>query len=251
MTDTIERFSNRVDNYSKYRPDYPRQILDLLERECGLTSESIIADIGSGTGISSRMFLENGNRVLGVEPNRAMREAAIKDLARFPWFIPVSGTAEQTTLDDDSADIVVAAQAFHWFDPERSRTEFKRILKPGGYVVLVWNERQLDTTPFLAEYEAFLLSYATDYTKVRHENTDAASLKQFFERDPFHAAFENVQVFDLDELKGRMLSSSYMPDENSAVYPAMIEDLKTLFAKHNESGKIKLLYDTNIYYAQV
>ena len=251
MSDSIERFSNRVDNYSKFRPDYPRQILGLLRRECGLTSETMVADIGSGTGISSRMFLENGNSVFGVEPNTAMREAAIKYLEQFPRFTSVAGTAEATTLNDHSIDFVTAAQAFHWFDPERARSEFKRILKPGGFVVLIWNERQLDTTPFLAEYEAFLLRYATDYTKVRHENTDAASLRNFFEKEPFHTAFENEQVFDLDELKGRMLSSSYMPDEKSGVYPEMIDELKTLFAKHNESGKIKLLYDTNIYYAQV
>ncbi len=251
MSDTIERFSNRVDNYAKYRPDYPSQILELLRRKCGLTRESIIADIGCGTGISSRMFLENGGRVFGVEPNTAMREAAIKYLEQFPWFIPVAGTAEATTLADASVDIVVAAQAFHWFDPDKTRTEFKRILKPGGFVVLIWNERQLDTTPFLAEYEAFLLKYATDYTKVRHENTDAESLKHFFEKEPSYAVFQNEQTFDLNELKGRMLSSSYMPDEESAVYTAMIDELKTLFAKHNESGKIKVLYDTNIYYSQV
>lgn len=251
MSDTIERFSNRVENYAKYRPDYPRQILTLLSRECGLTRDSVIADIGCGTGLSTEMFLANGNRVFGVEPNAAMRATAIKHLARFPWFIAVDGKAEATNLDHSSTDIVVAAQAFHWFDPEGTRAEFKRILKPGGFVVLIWNERQLDTTPFLSEYEAFLLKYATDYTKVRHENTDAASLKRFFEKEPASATLDNMQVFGFEELRGRMLSSSYMPDENSAVYPVMIDELKTLFAKHNERGKIKVLYDTNIYYAQI
>ena len=251
MSDTIERFSNRVANYAKYRPDYPREILGVLRRECSLTKETVIADIGCGTGISSQMFLENGNRVFGVEPNEAMRTAAIKLLERFPWFIPVDGTAEATTLADGSIDMVVAAQAFHWFEPAGTRAEFKRILRPGGFIVLIWNERQLNTTPFLIEYEAFLLKYATDYTKVRHENTDAESLKNFFEREPASATFENVQVFDFEELKGRMLSSSYMPDEQSDVFAAMVEELQTIFAKHSEIGRIKVLYDTNIYYSQV
>jgi SAM-dependent methyltransferase len=251
MSDTIQRFSNRVENYAKYRPDYPREILDLLRHKCGLNKESVVADIGCGTGISSQMFLENGNRVFGVEPNEAMRAAAIKLLERYPWFVPVDGTAEATTLLDGSVDIVVAAQAFHWFDPAGTRAEFKRILRPGGFIVLIWNERQLNTTPFLAEYEAFLLKYATDYTKVRHENTDAESLKNFFEGEPAAATFENVQVFNFEQLKGRMLSSSYMPDEQSDVFSAMVEELQTLFAKHNENGRIKVFYDTNIYYAQV
>jgi SAM-dependent methyltransferase len=248
MSDTVERFSNRVDNYVKYRPEYPREILDHLSRECGLTRETMIADIGCGPGMSTKMFLENGNRVIGVEPNAAMRSAAEQYLKEFPWFILVDGTAEATTLADASVDMVIAAQAFHWFDPERTRAEFKRILTPGGHTVLIWNERQLDTTPFLVEYEAFLLKYADDYTKVRHENTDAESLKRFFEKVPRSATFQNVQVFDFEALKGRMLSASYMPDEKNKIYPVMIEELQNLFAKHSESDRIKVFYDTNIYY---
>src|SRR5580765_5018374 len=156
MTDTVERFSSRVANYVKYRPHYPREIIGFLEANCGLTHESIIADIGCGTGISSRLFLENCNRVIGVEPNVAMRAAAEEQLAEFTEFTAVDGTSDQTTLPDASVDMVLAAQAFHWFDAEKTRPEFRRILKPGGYTVLVWNERQLDTTPFLVEYEALL-----------------------------------------------------------------------------------------------
>src|SRR5258708_29430755 len=127
MTDTIERFSNRVANYVKYRPGYPREIVGFLEAKCGLTHESVIADIGCGTGISSRMFLENGSRVIGVEPNAAMRAAAEEYLAGFPNFMPVDGTSDRTTLPDASVDLVVAAQAFHWFEPEKTRPEFGRI----------------------------------------------------------------------------------------------------------------------------
>ena len=248
---TIERFSNRVENYVKYRPDYPREIVRYLAANCGLTRESIVADVGCGTGISCRMFLENGNRVFGVEPNAAMRAAAVKQLAEFPWFIVVDGTSEATTLEDDSIDMVVAAQAFHWFDPDRTRPEFKRILKPGGHIVLIWNERQLDTTPFLIEYEKFLLKYANDYGNVRHENIADAELRGFFQQDYGSATFQNEQIFDFAGIKGRMLSSSYMPSETAAEFPSMIEELQMLFAKHAENGKIKVLYDTKVYFSRI
>ena len=134
MTDTVERFSNRVENYVKYRPDYPGEIVAFLASRCGLTKESVVADVGCGTGISTRMFLENGNRVYGVEPNASMRAAAEKYLVSFPWFIPVDGTSVATDLETNSIDFVVAAQAFHWFDPEKTRAEFNRILKQNGHI---------------------------------------------------------------------------------------------------------------------
>src|SRR5258706_3699416 len=251
MTDTVERFSNRVANYVKYRPDYPREIIGFLEVNCGLTHESTVADIGCGTGISSRLFLENCNRVIGVEPNDAMRAAAEEQLSEFPEFTAVDGTSEQTTLPDAAVGFVIAAQAFHWFDPEKTRPEFRRILKPGGYIVLIWNERQLDTTPFLREYEAFLVKYAYDYGSVRHENIDTQELSAFFPRSYGSATFPNIQVFDFEGLKGRMLSASYMPNETDAIFPEMIEELRILFAKHAENGRIKVFYDTNVYYSQV
>ena len=251
MTDTVERFSNRVENYVKYRPDYPREIIAFLAENCGLTRESIIADIGCGTGISSRMFLENGNRVIGVEPNAAMREAAVKYLTEFPWFQPVDGTSDNTTLPDVSVDFVLAAQAFHWFDPENTRPEFQRILKPKGHIVLIWNERQLHTTPFLIEYEDFLVKYAYDYGTVRHENIDAMELNDFFQKEYGSVTFSNIQIFDFDGLKGRMLSASYMPNEYDAIFARMIDELQALFAKQAENGKIKVFYDTNVYFSQV
>lgn len=247
MTDTVERFSNRVANYVKFRPGYPREIIGYLEQTCGFTHESVVADIGCGTGLSSQLFLENCNRVIGVEPNVAMRAAAVEFLSDFPDFSIIDGTSEATTLPDNSVDIVVAAQAFHWFDPDKTRTEFRRILKPGGHVVLIWNERQLDTTPFLREYEAFLLKYANDYSRVRHENIDAATLDAFFQAKFQSATFKNLQVFDFEGLRGRMLSSSYMPNEDHASFPEMSEELRALFAKYAESGRIKVFYDTNVY----
>lgn len=250
MNNNVERFSNRVANYVKYRPGYPPEILELFKTEMGLTKDSVLADIGSGTGLSARPFLENGNRVYGVEPNEAMREAAAEYLKSFPGFVSHDGTAEDTNLEDNSLDFVTASQAFHWFDPAKTRAEFTRILKPGGYIVLIWNERQLDTNDFLRGYEKLLLKFANDYGNVRHENIDEAKLKQFFDSGYQKATFQNEQVFDFAGLRGRLLSSSYMPAEDSASFPALEKELKELFTKHSENDRIKILYDTNIYYKQ-
>jgi len=251
MTDSTTRFSNRVENYIKYRPGYPKEILQMFRNEMGLVGSSVVADVGSGTGISARLFLENGNTVYGVEPNEAMRVAAEEFLMEFPGFISVDGTSAATGLDPASVDFVIAAQAFHWFDPETTGTEFRRILREGGHIALIWNERQLDTTPFLREYEQFLVKFASDYTKVRHENTGEKELRNFFQADFHTATFENSQIFDFEGLKGRVLSSSYMPAENDPGFAPMVAELERLFAKHAESGKIKVLYDTNIHYLEV
>ena len=247
---SIERFSNRVENYVKYRPSYPPEVLDLFETEMELTDESVVADIGSGTGISSCLFLENGNTVYGVEPNAGMRAAAERYLARFDEFHSVEGTAEHTGLPGRSVDIVIAAQAFHWFDPADTRTEFKRILKPGGYVALMWNERQIDSTPFHVEYEQFLLKYASDYTKVRHDNINELLLMEFFGQRFERATYPNAQVLDLEGLKGRAASSSYMPAPGDERFGEMTEELGALFAKHAESGRITVFYDTNVFYSR-
>lgn len=250
MTSTIERFSNRVENYVKYRPGYPPEMLELFRDEMGLTESSVIADIGSGTGISSRIFLAGGSKVYGVEPNAAMRHAAEEFLRDFPNFKSVDGTAENTNLLDDSVDFVTAAQAFHWFDKDRTRWEFKRILRDGGYVALVWNERQLDTTAFLRDYEQLLKKYGTDYEKVRHDQIEEKSLRDFFAADFSRKTFLNVQTLDFAGLKGRMLSSSYMPSESDANFEPMIAELRRLFENRAEQGKIQILYNTNIFYTR-
>ena len=157
MSDPTKRFSNRVENYIKFRPGYPGAIIDLSREECGLNRQSIIADIGSGTGILSELFLKNGNRVFGIEPNAPMRGAGEKILERYSNFTSINGAAEATTLSDNTVDFVVAGQAFHWFDQRCARAEFSRILKPSGWVILLWNERRIDSTPFLRAYEQMLL----------------------------------------------------------------------------------------------
>jgi SAM-dependent methyltransferase len=247
---SVERFSNRVENYVKYRPDYPSEVLQLFSAEMNLREDSVIADIGSGTGISAKLFLENGNRVFGVEPNAAMRAAAEKFLQAFPNFRSVEGTAENTSLEDKSVDFVVAAQAFHWFDQTGARREFKRILKDEGFVVLMWNERQLDTTAFLKDYENLLIEFGTDYETVRHENIDKEKLKNFFQTDFKEAFFQNKQTVGYDGLKGRMLSASYVPSSENPRYEPMLKKLKSLFAEHAENGKINILYDTKVFYGQ-
>lgn len=248
---TVERFSDRVENYVKYRPGYPPEVLHLFRDEMNLRPHSVVADIGAGTGISAKIFLENGNKVLAVEPNELMRAAANEFLRDFPNFRTIDGTAENTTLADDSIDFVVAAQAFHWFDEAKTRREFERILKDGGFVVLLWNERQLDTTQFLRDYENLLIEFGTDYETVRHENITKETLRDFFQTDFREAIFRNAQTVDFDGLKGRMLSSSYVPSADDPRFAEMIKNLESLFAEHSESGKIDILYDTKVFYGKI
>jgi SAM-dependent methyltransferase len=246
MTDTVERFSNRVENYVKYRPSYPKEVLDLFRDEMNLTENSVTADIGSGTGISAKIFLENGNEVFGVEPNAA--EEFLRD---FPKFKSVDGTAENTNLTDNSIDFVIAAQAFHWFDKDKTRTEFKRILRENGFVALIWNERQLDSNDFLREYEELLKKYGTDYEKVRHDNLDRRIFEDSFQTEFSLKTFPNAQLLDFEGFRGRILSSSYMPSADDSRFEPMNIELQRLFAKYAESGKIKVLYNTNIFFAQL
>ncbi|HEX4489010.1 MAG TPA: class I SAM-dependent methyltransferase, partial [Terriglobales bacterium] len=193
---STERFSSRVDNYVRYRPGYPQEVIEPLRTDCGLTSDSIVADIASGTGIFSKLLLENGNQVFGVEPNAKMRSAGEEFLAAFPNFTSIAGTAEATTLGNHSVDFVTAAQAAHWFSLAESRKEFLRILKPGGWVVLLWNERRIEFSLFLRDYEQLLLTYATDYTEVRHEQT-TKTIHDFFSPGKVQSRiFEITQYLD-------------------------------------------------------
>ena len=251
MTDSIDRFSGRVENYAKYRPGYPRKVIDLLVTECALTPKSIVADIGSGTGILSELFLRHGNKVYGVEPNQEMRAAAESTLNALANFTNVDGKAEATTLDDQSVDLIIAGQAFHWFDQEKARQEFARILRPRGCVVLIWNERRLHSTPFLREYERLLLKYGTDYERVRHENV-YDGIAAFFAPTRFRFAnFDNLQTFGFEGLKGRTFSASYTPEPGEPGFDPMLEELLAIFSTHQKDGKVTMEYDTRIYYGQL
>lgn len=246
-----ERFSTKVENYVKYRPHYPPAVLDLLRRECGLTPEWVIADIGSGTGISSELFVANGNRIFGIEPNAAMRAAGEAHFADAANFVSVDATAEETTLPDASVDMVLAGQAFHWFDQERARREFVRILKPGGWLVLMWNSRDEDTA-FQQDYEKFVLAFGTDYTEIRHQNVTHDALAAFYAPVEMRAAhFRQAQVVDYEGLAGRVLSSSYMPGPEHPRYEAMLADLRRLFEQHQIDGRVSLDLVTQVYFGQL
>jgi len=247
-SNSTQRFSDRVENYIRYRPRYPLAVLDVLRREIGLAPNWTVADLGSGTGISCELFLAEGHAVYGVEPNEAMRTAAERLLAGFPMFHSVDGTAEATTLDAASFDLVIAAQAFHWFDIPRVRAECQRILRPAGWAVLLWNTRQIDTTPFLREYETLLQRYGTDYAKVQHNNIDAAQMDAFYGTGNWRRlTVGNAQSLDLDGLRGRLLSSSYVPNLGEPGCAEMLADLERLFAKHAVQGQVLLDYVTEIY----
>jgi SAM-dependent methyltransferase len=245
------RFSDRVENYVRYRPGYPAAALQTLKTDCGLQPNHGIADIASGTGIWTRMLLENGNPVFGIEPNTEMRAAAERLLAPFPRFTSIAGTAEASTLSQASVDFVTAAQAAHWFDRAGSRREFTRILKPGGWLVLLWNERVTDSTPFLRDYEQLLLQYGTDYAEVRHERTTDA-VNEFFDPAPFQArVFDLRQEFDYTGIEGRLLSSSYAPGPEHSNHAPMLGDLRGIFDAHAVAGRAAFDYKTRVYFGRV
>jgi len=246
-SDPTQRFSDRVENYEKYRPRYPKAFFDYLRDELGLFKGSAVADVGSGTGISAETLVERGIVVYAIEPNAPMREAAERKLAKRPNFKSVNSTAEETTLPDRSVDLVLAAQAFHWFDKPRAKAEFKRILKSGGRVALVWNERKLDASPFLTDYESMLLQFGTDYKAIRHENVTEEVLTEFFAPHGFETrVFENSQDFDYAGLQGRLLSSSYVPAPGQGNYEQIIKALKSVFDRHQKGGKVRMEYETRV-----
>jgi SAM-dependent methyltransferase len=247
-----ERFSNRVDNYVKYRPGYPAEVLDFLKTECRLPDDTAIADIGAGTGIFTALLLDRGYRVYAVEPNEAMRNAALKQLGGNTEFIAVNGTAEATTLDAQSIALIVCAQAFHWFDAAKTRVEFGRILKDQGQVALIWNNRLADADEFSIAYERLLKQDSVDYDKVNHRNIGDINFKAFFKDGVYKTAkFSNVQVFDEGGLLGRAYSSSYVPPENTAEGQKFKGMLKDLFARYYKGGHVNFNYQTEVYLGQV
>ncbi len=252
MTNATGRFSSRVENYVKYRPGYPREVVALLAEECGLTAASVVADIGSGPGNLSELFLLNGNRVYGVEPNREMREAGERLLAAYPKFESVVGSAEATTLRDACADFVVAGQAFHWFEPEAARREFARVLRPEGWLVAVWNDRRTHGSAFLEAYERLLQTRGTDYKEVSHKYADENVLRPFFgARGMRLRVFDNEQRFDFEGLRGRLLSASYTPEPGHPNHLPMLEELAALFDAHAADGRVVFEYETKVYYGQI
>jgi len=240
--DPKKRFSSRVENYIKYRPSYPLKIIDFLKEKRVLAEDTVIADIGSGTGILTKIFLDNGNSVYGIEPNKDMREAAEKILQGFTNFTSLEGSAESTGLEENCIDLIIVGQAFHWFDVEQAKREFNRILKANGNVALIWNNRGKAGTDFNSSYENFILKYGTDYKEIK-KNEGNVDLFFNYQKETFY----NFQELDFTSFKGRVLSSSYIPLADKPIFPKMILELENLFNKHQRNGIIRIEYDTEVY----
>lgn len=246
-----ERFTTRVDDYARHRPGYPAAAIELLKERCGLSAQAVVADVGSGTGILTELLLKSGARVFGVEPNDRMRVAAEAALHGYPRFVSVPGSAEETTLPAGSVDLVVAGQAFHWFDTARARAEALRIGRAGAWGALLWNERPLEPPPFLVEYEALLHKHAAEYARISASRADERRMREFFGGTMELRTFPNQQIFDFEGLKGRLMSSSYAPEPGHAQHEPMMAALRALFERHATGGTVVFPYRTLVYYGQL
>lgn len=252
LSDSTLRFTDRVADYVRYRPTYPARLIDWLRDSFGINPGWLVADVGAGTGISSELFLDAGHRVIAVEPNSAMREAAAQRLGSRQEFRTVGGRAEDTGLPDRSVDLICAAQSFHWFDQQAIRYEFARILRSGGLVAVFWNSRRLTGSPFLEQYEQLLLDYGTDYRQVADRYPNDQQMKDWF-RDGYwgRTCFENCQSLDYESLRGRLLSSSYVPQPGHERYQPMLQALQRLFEACAEQGRVEMFYDTRVFIGSV
>ncbi|MCW5590443.1 MAG: class I SAM-dependent methyltransferase, partial [Legionellales bacterium] len=241
-----------IEHYVKYRPNYPDAIYSFLSQQGMLKPQHVIADIGSGTGFLAKLFLEQGHRVYGIEPNSGMREAGEEYLAHYPHFYSIDAIAEATTLPENSIDWITAGTAFHWFDAANAKMEFQRILKSPGYALLIWNVRNTQDSPFIKDYEQLIIDYGKDYKNSRAEEFDKTALADFFAPYPMQTtSFVNIQLFDWEGLKGRLLSTSYSLRETDAGYDDMINALKILFDRHQHQGQVEFLYETKLYFGRM
>lgn len=245
-TDPTGRFTDRVDNYARYRPTYPAAVIKTLRESCGLSASTAVADVGSGTGILTALLLAEAGLVYAVEPNDAMREAAEQQLRGREGFVSINGRAEATTLPDRSVDLVTAAQAFHWFDPVPTRAEFRRILRPGGWVALVWNRRLSLPGSFGEGYEKLLEDYGREYQRVRHANR-MGNIDVLFTGGYELLTFGHEKRLTYEGIHGGLLSASYAPLPGDPRYEPMIARLRALFEQHEQDGVITLSYETQLY----
>jgi SAM-dependent methyltransferase len=248
MKDSTQRFTDRVADYVKCRPSYPLEVIQTLEKKAGLSPDKVIADIGSGTGIFTKQLLTTGCKVQAIEPNAAMRAAAEELLGDRPAFTSINATAENTSLPDQSLDGITAGQAFHWFDRLATKFEFRRVLRPGGFIALVWNNWQSESSDFMRDYTQLLLEWGTDYQRVSRTNIDDAAIRQFFHPRPFQKfIFPNYQIFDFEGLKGRLLSSSYTPQAGHPKHEPLMEGIQEVFDTHQSNDEIRFDYKTTMY----
>jgi SAM-dependent methyltransferase len=252
MLKPTERFSSRVNDYLKYRPHYPQEVVETLRTECGLAPSAPVADIGSGTGCLTELFLVNGNPVFAVEPNRDMREAGGQLLAEYPGLQSINGTAESTTLPNQSVDFVVSGQAFHWFDRKAAQGEFLRILRPDGWVMIVWNDRERTANSFMIAYDQLLLTYSAEYARIDHRKAYEDPLMEFYGAGGCETrTFRYVQSFDLAGVQGRLLSSSYTPEAGHPSHAPMLEKLADIFHEYQVDGRIEFEYTTRMYFGRL
>ena len=252
FADSKQRFSTRVADYLRYRPGYPSGVRDILRAECLLKSGHVVADMGSGTGLLSELFLKNGNRVFGIEPNEPMRQAGEEYLASYDGFTSVNGSAEATTLEDACVDLVTTGQAFHWFDRDACRREFSRVLKPSGWVVVIWNERLVDTTPFLRDYEALLRQFGTDYARVKESYPNEQHMRDFFGLAAYSShELPNSQELDFEGLAGRLRSSSFSPTQDHPNHAPMMAQLQKTFDAYKQDGRVRLEYSTHVCFGRL
>lgn len=245
------RFADRVEDYIRYRPGYPVGVVSVLIERGGLRAGQTIADIGSGTGKSCEPFLDAGLHVIGVEPNREMREAGDALLARFTTFRSVDGRAEATKLPDASVDATIAGQAFHWFDTAAARGELARIVRPPGLIALIWNDRETASTAFLRDYEHLLKTHCPEYSRVSSKWADEPRIRAFFAPAGVERAqFPNDQDVDFEGLRGRLMSSSYAP-KDGPLHEPMLAELRRIFDLHASGGTVRISYLTNVYFGFV
>jgi ubiquinone/menaquinone biosynthesis C-methylase UbiE len=247
ITDSTKRFSDRVADYVKYRPGYPAALVPQLLATTGLDNAARVADIGSGTGIFSKRLLEHDLEVFALEPNGPMRAAAEEQFDANPLFHSIDASAEQSGLETASIDLITAAQAFHWFNNDTARDEFRRILKPGGQLALIWNKRDTEQ-PFQQVYDNLLREFAPEYGKINHMNLEPDDIERFFEKDKMEILhFDYCQRLDFVSLLGRLKSSSYCPAENSPLFIPLVNELLAQFDRHAHDGQVKFDYDTQVY----
>lgn len=249
ISNSKSRFSNRVGDYSKFRPSYPAELIDSLFAQAQLSSDSCVADVGSGTGLLTELLLERGVQVIAVEPNHDMRLESDRRLSRFSNYSSVAGCAEDTLLSDHSIDLITAAQAFHWFNIEETAQEFRRILKTTGKTALIWNRRDDKGSPFMREYDALLSARVPEYNQTNHANVTDEIINQFLGPKMSVSEFSNNQFFDLHGLKGRLLSSSYCPKKGEKNHDEVMLALEGLYRSFANDSGVSFDYRTQLYLA--
>ncbi|MBN1881372.1 MAG: class I SAM-dependent methyltransferase [Deltaproteobacteria bacterium] len=249
MTDAIHRFDERSEEYDRFRPSYPVEMMNFLRVEVGLDASHVVVDVGAGTGKLTEILLQNENRAYAVEPNDRMRVIAERNLSRYKKYISVKGTAEEMNVPDHAADFVFAAQAFHWFDVRRARQEFRRILRGGGMVVLIWNVRNTHGSDFLTAYNEILRTYSSGYAAHERDKIDDEKIGSLYGSRKYKTAyFPYSQTLSEDGLVERILSNTYAPSPDDDNYEEMLDAVRALFGELNKDGKVYIEYTTNVVY---